>query len=438
LQFYLIAGALRLARWSGWLSRPWRGAFLEWDPVDFPRVFMAGRSVSALAGILTLGLVFLLGKRLRDAETGMLAAALVAASPLHVVMSHFLTSDVTMVLVLSAALYWFVISLEEKGVKPVLLGGVFLGLAIAAKYNAAALLPLWPARDLMDRSRSWKQKAAGYAAMVAGFALGEPYGLVHPRELAGAVYKFHLAPNPAAAPYLLGWPELLLAQMKALGYYGFFVAGAALAAAGVVACFLRPNRKRVALAAAALLVAASLVAARWPLVRYTLPLVPIGALAAASVIPRGWSARRRLAASVLLVAPPLVFSAAHVAVLCREHPGNLARAWIDAHVPAGSRVGQIWSELPPLDLTRYDVRLLHPFPHERETVQDPDADYLVLANLPLSPWSDAFAARLQSHYELAAEFRSDPEVGPWTIPEPAAPHDWKYTHPVVRIYRKHR
>ena len=52
LQFYLIAGALRLARWSGWLSRPWRGAFLEWDPVDFPRVFMAGRAVSALAGVL--------------------------------------------------------------------------------------------------------------------------------------------------------------------------------------------------------------------------------------------------------------------------------------------------------------------------------------------------------------------------------------------------
>jgi len=458
LQLYLIRAALACSHAAGWLSRPWRDAFVYRDPVDFPRVYYAARAVSALAGIATLGVVFLLGRRLRDAESGLAAAAIVAVSPLHVVMSHFLTADVTMVLLLVAALHCFVASLDDSRAAPVVLAGALFGLAVAAKYNAAWLFPLWPARDLTRGPHGWKVKAAGYAAMAAGFIAGEPYGALHPARLARVIHEAHLAPQSTAAPYLLRPMELFIVQVKSLGWYGLGVTAAVLAAAGVLACVARPDRKlsafarpddgkrvgwssrapskRLALLASILLLAASLPAARWPMARYTLPLVPVLAAVGALAVPPRWSERRRIAAYLAAVALPLIYSAAQVAILCGEHPADAARAWIERNAAAGSRIGQIWSDLPPLDRRRYDVRTLHPFPNDVEEASDLDRDLLVVDDLPLSSWSERFAARLSARYTLAAEFRREPRLGPWRIPEPAAPHDWKYTHPVVRIYTR--
>jgi hypothetical protein len=76
------------------------------------------------------------------------------------------------------------------------------------------------------------------------------------------------------------------------------------------------------------------------------------------------------------------------------------------------------------------------FGHDAEDSQDRDRQFLLLDNLPLQPFLPSFAERLAREYELVAEFRSDPRIGRWTFPESDAPHDWKYTHPVVRIYRR--
>jgi hypothetical protein len=227
--------------------------------------------------------------------------------------------------------------------------------------------------------------------------------------------------------------------VKSLGWYGLGLTAAALAAAGVLACVARPDRarsKRIALLASIFLLAASLPAARWPMARYTLPLVPVLAAAGALAVPPRWSERRRLGAYIVAAALPLACSAAQVAILRGEHPAEAARAWIELHAAAGSRIGQIWPDLPPLDRRRYDVRTLHPFSNDVEDAGDLDRDILVVDDLPLISWSERFAARLAAQYHLAAEFRREPRLGPWKIPEPGAPHDWKYTHPVVRIYTR--
>ena len=57
-----------------------------------------------------------------------------------------------------AAFYYFLASMEDDGVGSHLASGLLLGLAIAAKYNAAFLLPLWIGRDLIERRAHWKRK----------------------------------------------------------------------------------------------------------------------------------------------------------------------------------------------------------------------------------------------------------------------------------------
>jgi uncharacterized membrane protein YhaH (DUF805 family) len=437
LQFYLIGAALQSAESSGYLTRPWKEAFLAWDPLNFPRVYHAGRVVSAISGSLSLLVIFLVGKRLRDTETGLLACAFLAVTPLHVLNSHYLTSDITMVFLSLTAFCFFLASLDGD-VKAHLFSGLFLGLAIAAKYNAAYLLPLWLVRDLVERKFSWKLRLWGYGAMVAGFALGEPYAFLHPREFVAVIYHAYMVATPETSRFLIPWPQLLAAQGKALLNYGVQWPPACLAAIGLLVCVARPTRKTLWFAGAVLLAAGSIAGTMWPMIRYTLPLVPLIALAAALALTAGRireSWRPWIYALSLCI--PLVSSWMQTMILVREHPARSAASWVASNIPEGSRIGQIWGEIPPVDRRRYDVHQLHGiFGHDAEDSQDRDRQFLILDNLPLQPFLPSFAERLAREYDLVAEFRSDPRIGRWTFPESDAPHDWKYTHPVVRIYRR--
>jgi len=437
LQFYLIGAALQVAESSGYLTRPWKEAFLAWDPLNFPRIYRAGRLVSAISGIMSLLVIFLVGKRLRDTETGLLACAFLAVTPLHVLNSHYLTSDITMVFLSLTAFYFFLASLDGN-VKAHLFSGLFLGLAIAAKYSAACLLPLWLGRDLIERKFSWKLKLWGYGVMVAGFALGEPYAFLRPGEFARVIYHAHVLDTPEMRLFLIPWPQLLAAQGKALLNYGVQWPLASLAVIGLVVSVARPTRKTLWFAAAVVLAAGSIAGSKWPMIRYTLPVVPLIALAAALALT---AARIRESwrpwIYVLALCIPLLSSWMQTMILVREHPARSAARWVAANVTDGSRIGQIWTKLPPLDRQRYDVHQLHGiFGHDAEDSQDRDRQFLILDNLPLQPFSPSFAGRLAREYDLVAEFRSDPRIGRWTFPEVDAPHDWKYTHPVVSIYRR--
>ncbi len=434
LQFYLIAGALEAGTVMGFLSRPWQDSFLNWKADEFSRIYATGRLVSSIAGILSLFMIFQIGKRLSNAEAGLMAAAFLAVSPFHVVHSHFLTADVTMVFLLLASIFFLLSSLEHDTLKARVAGGLTLGLSIAAKYNAACLLPLWIGSDLLRGRTRWRNSAAGCVAVLAGFALGEPYLLLHPSKITTVWDR--LIHTEAASRLLYPWPHLLLQQAKALGEYGMGWTLAIPAAIGVLLWLVRPTPKKLALTASMALMIAFVVAARWPMLRYTLPLVPLAALAAAVFIAdlpiRGLI---RVAVVLVLAAPPLVVSWAQIQVLLREHPANAASRWIGLDIPGGSRIGQLWPELPPLDKQRFDARTLHGlFAGDPPAAADLDRQFLIVDNLPIQPFTQEFQDRLARDYFLLREFRSEPHIGPWVLDESGAPHDWKYTHPVVRIY----
>ncbi len=65
--------------------------------------------------------------------------------------------------------------------------------------------------------------------------------------------------------------------------------------------------------------------------------------------------------------------------------------------------------------------------------RDSYPDYVLLDDLPTFDYPAGFLRDLTSRYCLVADFKRTPSL---SLPEWAAPHDWKYTHPEIRIYRR--
>ena len=106
------------------------------DPWDMR---LAGRALSALADVGTVALVFLLGSRMYDRRTGLLASALVAVSVLHVQLSHFLTVDTLLTLLVTACLYFLYRVASRGRAVDSAAAGALLGLALATKMSVIPL-----------------------------------------------------------------------------------------------------------------------------------------------------------------------------------------------------------------------------------------------------------------------------------------------------------
>ena len=195
----------------------------------FEEMTQAGRFLSVLADLLTVLLVYLIGKRLYGRAVGLLAAAFSAAAVLQIQQAHFFTMD-TFINAFSFLAFYFaaqvltstrawkrvdypaVANLRQGGQAaaqffqdplflPSLLFGVGLGMAVASKINAvlmAIALPIAMLVGLLRLPAKERQKrglqAFAYLAMAAVvsvlvFRICQPYAFSGPGF-------FGLKPNP--------------------------------------------------------------------------------------------------------------------------------------------------------------------------------------------------------------------------------------------------
>lgn len=155
-------------------------AFVESRYEWFAPFLVIPRAFSMTMGVITVGVVSALGRRLFDDVTALVGSLFLALCFLHVRDSHFAMSDVTMTLFVVLAVLATVRWQQEGGVSRAVVAGMLVGLAGATKYNglasAAAFVVAaamqWHARR--DRSAPLALVAFAVAALVAFFA-GSPY-----------------------------------------------------------------------------------------------------------------------------------------------------------------------------------------------------------------------------------------------------------------------
>jgi hypothetical protein len=150
-----------------------------------PTAYWLCRMVNLLYGILSLWLLFLIGRRIFSPEVGLLAAAILAAFPRHILSSVEFKPDILVILLVTLTFYWTLGAAFRPRLARFLLVGFGIGLAVSAKYTgvasalpitAAALINGW--RDPRER-RQWDWLVqAGFMSVLTFIILNPFLGVV--------------------------------------------------------------------------------------------------------------------------------------------------------------------------------------------------------------------------------------------------------------------
>lgn len=350
---------------------------------------LVGRTVSALADLLSIFFLFLIGRRLYDRWIGLLAAALYAWAVLPIQLSHFWTMDAftTAMVVIT---FWFAVRVLDEGRWLNYLGfGVFFGAAMASRIN---VVPLAGLIVLAAGVRLWPISGIGYSPnrrqailirevgglIVAGltsiliFRVAQPYAFKTPaldpetlfmpinpawwdqmKQVSGQVSgHVDFPPNhqwTSRIPYLFSWQNIVLWGM---GLPLGLLAWSSWIGAGVRILRARSGWERHLLPVAWILVYYGWQGGGWVMsMRYYLPLYPFLILLAAwglvTLVRGAYKAFRErasvgyglgLAASGVLLVTVTAFTLLWAYGFTRIYTRQLTRVnasqWILQNVPA--------------------------------------------------------------------------------------------------------
>ncbi len=359
-------------------------------------VFTLARVAAALLGTLAVWLLYLAGARLFDRGVALLAAALQAVAFLPVFYAHLALNDVPTLAPLTLSLLGTAGVLRSGRRRWYLLAGVGLGLGCATKYTAGiVLLPLLAAAAAryLDEPRRGARVLLGLAltgvAAFAAFLLADPYALLDFHNFEQGIA--HQSAVSAEAEGKLGAPH----ESGIVYYLWSFTWGlgwvpALAALGGALTVWWRERRLGWVLVPAPLLYLAFMGAQGRYFGRWLLPIFPIVCLLAAlfalqfagaaarsiARVPAAVRARRSrrgagrpapagsetaepartrpkrsparppraltvvltAIAALALCAQGIVYSVHSGLLLSRADTRNLTRAWLVAHIPAGTRI----------------------------------------------------------------------------------------------------
>jgi hypothetical protein len=452
------------------------------DPTVF---YLLGRLTSALLGSVAVGAVFVTGKSVFGTKNGLLAAAFMAASFLHVRDSHYAVPDIAMssFVVLSVALA--AMGQRTRKIRYVYASAMVGGFAIATKWTAfPVLLPvLWvgvvskgqASAKILTRLVAPEILLLG-GLSILGFVLGSPQIVLNPRPYLEEALRQYGAGKAGGfeiwqVDTVSGW----LFYAKTLAY-GVGLAMSALAAIGLVTQLASsPETRTVLLLLFPTVYYVLMGSTRHYFARYTLPLLPFVALFSAEGVlsVSSWLSKRRVssvlpvtALALLTVAQPLAQSMKSDLLLTREDTRTTAKIWIEANISDGARFAVDWPlHTPPLATSKrcvssperayevYEASGEGLSVHTPAWYRDQGFDYLIASSfiyrIPLVDHGRNarrydFYRSLESEFDLVKEFRPANESAdlPFIFDEIYGPaiSVWQREcpGPVIKIYRVRR
>ena len=327
------------------------------DPSAF---YLMGRATAALCGVLTVTMLYQVGRKAYSKSAGLLAALFLAINVLHIDLSRRIGVDVPMVLLATVALY-FALGIVTTGRRTdYLLAVLFAALATTTKLpGVLVLLPLLVAHTYNVAStgggaRTWivsRNLWLAAAVFCAVLVVTNP-SIIFVADV--LQYTFgstpgvddEVAESAVAAADVLTRPNLYVfyfdAMVDSMGWPLML-----LGLAGSAYALIRRAPADVMLlsyAAVNYVVIASTNSASLYYPRYALPIIVVLVLLAGRVLAElvQWRGRPHWAVLAAVLAALLIVPARQAGMtayaLTKPDSRTLAKEWFEANVPAGSKV----------------------------------------------------------------------------------------------------
>ena len=368
-----------------------------------------GRTLSALADVGTVLMVFVLGRRLYGRNVGLLAAGLTALAVIHVQHSHFYRPETFTVLLTLACIWATLRMVEKRRLRDSVLLGLILGLALSPKVNVLPLLaPLalgYAYRVLDEAEGRWAditpeivQKIAGHAVLagvvaLAVFFITTPYAFIDIGAFLGDVMaQTRMARNAGLWPFTIQYVDTpsFIYQIRQTVVWGLGLPLGIVAWLSIpfTALLLMVERRQLRgdLLLMAWVVPSLLFFESFEVrfLRYLFPLMPVMILLASRMmlwnIGNAARLKRHLAASirerspvnagaiaqvalwssvtvaVFVVLSTAIYSLAFQKVYANDHPALQGSRWVLTEAPRGTSIvmDNHWDEWLP-GLHAYDV-----------------------------------------------------------------------------------
>jgi hypothetical protein len=331
---YLVA-ALYAIRWG---TNPAHiGDAFATDPTQ---AFVIARALAAVLGAAAVPLTAIAGARLfNDRRIGFVAGALLAVAFLAVHYSHFALNDAPTLAPVALCLVGVAGIYRSGRTRDYALAGIALGLAIATKYTGGILVTAVVAAAFAAPTRNLGGLVLAGILAGAAFLVADPYALLD-------IHAFHEGLTTQAstaseeggklgAAHISGWRYYAEAGTWAFGWLPSLAA-----LGGAIGLAVKQRRLALILLPAPILLYLYLGNQTRFFARWLLPVYPILALLAAYAAVEftrrwrpGW-----IVAGALLCAQGLVWSVHNDVVLARADTRQIARDWLVAHVPAGTKM----------------------------------------------------------------------------------------------------
>lgn len=350
LYMYIMFAIYGLIYVVGWLI----GIFTS--TADFSRLFfndvtlfyLPGRLISALCGVASVAMVYLLGRRAYNVRVGLISASFLAVAVLHVLFSHYVKTHVPAGLFVIIGLYmaWSIYNGKDT-FRRYIVCGVVAGLAASTIYHAGFVLVSMVVAHVLRRhdSPADTHKMPKIIIMVIAcfvvFVLGTPFALLDwpsfIRDLKGAA-DMRFAGGFWERGTFYPFTSLLTTMGFPLGIVSLLGMGYAL---------LRHRPVDLILLSQPLFLGGFLMLFATKEPHHMLIAFPalsiLGALFVADVIgllirPRILQVGTLVLVSILLLVNPAIISLQSSYRLTLPDTRDLSRKWIEANISPGSKI----------------------------------------------------------------------------------------------------
>jgi len=467
-QIYLTAAWLKAVSVFGLIKVSPSFGYYKQNPAELVRLYLAGRSLSVLFGILTIILLFFIAKSVyNNYKIGLLASFFLAIAPVHIVWSHYIGTDI--VLTFEICLIILLSHYITSKNKYYLITGLISGLTIATKYSSLPIIVIPViAHFVSDQRKILSKNLFIYIISIPiGFFIGNPYSLIEPNNFITTIkLSLNININILKTPggydcfeTLPGWIYYFTTAPK----YALGIPFALLSLCGLIYSILKREKSDILILSFIFLLWLELGFSPWRLVRWFVPFVPLLCLLSARF---AFSIKKYKVLTTVIVSIislyTFLYSYSYVKMMSEKDVRDSSSEWIEQNIPEGKKIAvsnmYFWN--PSIAMTLYWYKETEPFYkgikrykilqiNSIKKLNTEKPDYVILSDYEYFPilklkhkfpneYILPFLNKVMNsgEYILIKKFEKYPNIFGIKMIGGFYPHDWRYTCPTILIYKK--